>query len=67
MACRGGACLALYCRVQGFALPFVPCLGGASPTPTDHVVTPAKAGGRQIFRGVYRVQSEILRCAQDDK
>jgi hypothetical protein len=34
--------------------------------PATHVVTPAKAGGRQIFRGVYREQSEILRCAQND-
>ena len=34
--------------------------------PDVHVVTPAKAGGRQILRGVYREQSEILRCAQND-
>ena len=34
--------------------------------PAVHVVTPAKAGGRQILRGVYREQSEILRCAQND-
>jgi len=53
MTCRGGACPALYPSVQGFALPSVPCLGGASPAPADRVVTPAKAGVQQILRGVY--------------